>query len=289
MTDVSGAKRADLAGPGIGSYDELERVLPNDYRSLLDPAGDAAGDLRGQALHRGRALPRARPGWCRCRSSSTRERRQRHTRPRRLAHAGVRSTSPTTTTSTRSTPQVVQAATKWKRMALAQFGMGPGEGLVHRHARRAQGLLPRPRPQRLRRPVGLGAHDHRRAAQPATPHRRPCARIWRCSHGAQALRPRAVPAAARRRAIPSLPEEIDVHPRRGPARPLSRPAAQAARDGDPAGAPGGLHLRHRLDARRRLPARDAGRRLRRLGHAETGPPTAGRCTGSTATSWSGTR
>ena len=26
--------------------------------------------------------------------------------------------------------QVVQAATKWKRMALAQFGMKPGEGLV---------------------------------------------------------------------------------------------------------------------------------------------------------------
>ena len=26
--------------------------------------------------------------------------------------------------------QVVQAATKWKRMALAQFAMGPGEGLL---------------------------------------------------------------------------------------------------------------------------------------------------------------
>jgi len=27
--------------------------------------------------------------------------------------------------------QIVQAATKWKRMALKQFGMEPGEGLVH--------------------------------------------------------------------------------------------------------------------------------------------------------------
>jgi aspartate--ammonia ligase len=26
--------------------------------------------------------------------------------------------------------EVVQAATKWKRMALRQFGMGPGEGLI---------------------------------------------------------------------------------------------------------------------------------------------------------------
>jgi hypothetical protein len=30
------AKQADLAGPGIGNYTELEQVLPNDYRSLLD-------------------------------------------------------------------------------------------------------------------------------------------------------------------------------------------------------------------------------------------------------------
>ena len=33
MTD----KTADLAGPGIGSYEELEKVLLTDYRSLLDP------------------------------------------------------------------------------------------------------------------------------------------------------------------------------------------------------------------------------------------------------------
>src|ERR1039458_2632583 len=30
------AKQADLAGPGIGNYTELEQALPNDYRSLLD-------------------------------------------------------------------------------------------------------------------------------------------------------------------------------------------------------------------------------------------------------------
>jgi aspartate--ammonia ligase len=30
-------KRADLAGPGIGDYKELETVLPGDYRSLLTP------------------------------------------------------------------------------------------------------------------------------------------------------------------------------------------------------------------------------------------------------------
>src|SRR5512146_1853768 len=30
-------KKADLAGPGIGDYAELEKVLPKNYRSLLTP------------------------------------------------------------------------------------------------------------------------------------------------------------------------------------------------------------------------------------------------------------
>ena len=30
-------KKADLAGPGIGDYTELEHMLPADYSSLLSP------------------------------------------------------------------------------------------------------------------------------------------------------------------------------------------------------------------------------------------------------------
>ena len=30
-------KQADLAGPGIGNYEDLEKVLPTDYAPLLDP------------------------------------------------------------------------------------------------------------------------------------------------------------------------------------------------------------------------------------------------------------
>ncbi len=30
-------KKADLAGPGIGDYKELEKILPQGYRSLLNP------------------------------------------------------------------------------------------------------------------------------------------------------------------------------------------------------------------------------------------------------------
>ncbi|MDH3337517.1 MAG: aspartate--ammonia ligase, partial [Gammaproteobacteria bacterium] len=29
-------KALDLAGPGIGSYEEVDKILPSDYASLLD-------------------------------------------------------------------------------------------------------------------------------------------------------------------------------------------------------------------------------------------------------------
>jgi aspartate--ammonia ligase len=35
MDTIISNKKADLAGPGIGDYSELEKILPSDYRSLL--------------------------------------------------------------------------------------------------------------------------------------------------------------------------------------------------------------------------------------------------------------
>src|SRR3569832_1797282 len=37
MAPVLTDKRADLAGPGIGNYTELEQILPTNYHSLLTP------------------------------------------------------------------------------------------------------------------------------------------------------------------------------------------------------------------------------------------------------------
>jgi aspartate--ammonia ligase len=37
MTTLVLDKKADLAGPGIGDYAELEKILPKDYRSILTP------------------------------------------------------------------------------------------------------------------------------------------------------------------------------------------------------------------------------------------------------------
>jgi len=36
MATVTYDKKADLAGPGIGDYTQLEQILPKDYRALLD-------------------------------------------------------------------------------------------------------------------------------------------------------------------------------------------------------------------------------------------------------------
>ena len=30
-------KKADLAGPGIGNYEDLTKILPDDYKALLTP------------------------------------------------------------------------------------------------------------------------------------------------------------------------------------------------------------------------------------------------------------
>jgi len=35
MSTVVLDNKADLAGPGIGDYNELQKVLPHDYQSLL--------------------------------------------------------------------------------------------------------------------------------------------------------------------------------------------------------------------------------------------------------------
>ena len=34
---MSQAKQADLAGPGIGNYEDLEKILPQGYSSILTP------------------------------------------------------------------------------------------------------------------------------------------------------------------------------------------------------------------------------------------------------------
>ena len=128
MTTID--KQADLAGPGIGDYAELERLLPDDYRPLLTP-NETQRALAAIKRH-------VEDGLCRelglikvevplivDAASGVNDYLDRDgsRTPVRFRIENDHGRNPIDA-------EVVQAATKWKRMALAQLGMQPGEGLV---------------------------------------------------------------------------------------------------------------------------------------------------------------
>jgi aspartate--ammonia ligase len=129
MTDIAGAKRADLAGPGIGSYDEVDRVLPTDYHSLLTPreTQQAIYTVKGyieECLCRELGLEMVQVPLIVDADSGVNDMLDRDgsRTPVSFHIANDNGVHPIDA-------QLVQAATKWKRLALQQFGMGPGEGL----------------------------------------------------------------------------------------------------------------------------------------------------------------
>ncbi len=122
-------KKADLAGPGISTYEEVAKILPRDYRPLLDPketqvAVTAAKRYIEDGLCRELNLIRVEVPLIVSRESGVNDYLDRDgSRTPIEFPCGLGLKEPVHA-------QVVQAATKWKRMALKQFGMKPGEGLV---------------------------------------------------------------------------------------------------------------------------------------------------------------
>jgi len=122
-------KKADLAGPGIGDYNELEKILPQNYSSLLSPketqiATYAAKDYIEQNLCKELNLIRVTVPLIVDVESGVNDMLDRDgSRTPIEFPCGLGLDKPIRA-------QIVQAATKWKRMALKQFGMNIGEGLV---------------------------------------------------------------------------------------------------------------------------------------------------------------
>ncbi len=122
-------KKADLAGPGIGDYDELEKILPADYTSLLSPketqiATYEVKDYIEQNLCKELNLIRVTVPLIVDVESGINDLLDRDgSRTPIEFSCGLGLEKPIRT-------QLVQAATKWKRMALKQFGMDIGEGLL---------------------------------------------------------------------------------------------------------------------------------------------------------------
>ena len=124
------AKEADLAGPGIGSYDELEQILPGDYRPLLDPLETMRALYGAKRLIEDRLCEELNLTMVQVplivdSASGVNDYLDRDgsRTPIQFHIANDNGLNPIEA-------EVVQAATKWKRMALRQFGCSPGEGLL---------------------------------------------------------------------------------------------------------------------------------------------------------------
>ena len=121
-------KKADLAGPGIGNYDELEKILPSDYQPLLTPmetmkAVYAVKNYIEEHLCKELNLQMVQVPLIVDRDSGVNDYLDRDgSRTPVEFPCGLGLDQPIR-------GQVVQAATKWKRMALKQFSCDVGEGV----------------------------------------------------------------------------------------------------------------------------------------------------------------
>src|SRR5512147_2820634 len=127
---ATATKVADLAGPGIGTYEEVERILPSDYRSLLDPketqiALSALKRYIEDNLCKELNLIRVECPLIVDTQSGVND---------YLDRDGSRTPIDFHINNDYNKhpidAQVVQAATKWKRVALKQFQCKVGEGII---------------------------------------------------------------------------------------------------------------------------------------------------------------
>jgi aspartate--ammonia ligase len=122
-------KKADLAGPGVGNYEELEKILPRDYTSLLgrkdtQKAIFAAKNYIEENLCRELNLMMVQVPLIVDVGSGVNDMLDRDgsRTPIQFHISNDYNKHPIDA-------QIVQAATKWKRVALKQFMMTVGEGI----------------------------------------------------------------------------------------------------------------------------------------------------------------
>jgi len=121
-------KKADLAGPGVSTYEEVEKILPTDYKPLLPPMRrmEAVYEVKRYIedhLCKELGLQMVQVPLIVDRDSGVNDMLDRDgSRTPVEFPCGLGLKKPIRA-------QVVQAATKWKRVALKQFGCEPGHGL----------------------------------------------------------------------------------------------------------------------------------------------------------------
>jgi len=121
-------KKLDLAGPGISTYEEVEKILPDDYQSLLDrketqKAIYEVKDYIEKNLCKELNLMMVQVPLIVDKETGVNDNLDRDgSRTPVQFPCGLGLDNPIQA-------QVVQAATKWKRVALRQFNCGIGEGI----------------------------------------------------------------------------------------------------------------------------------------------------------------
>jgi aspartate--ammonia ligase len=128
MTEKTYDKKADLAGPGVSTYEELNKVLPDDYEPLLSPMDRMRALFKvknyiEENLCRELNLQMVQVPLIVDKESGVNDYLDRDgSRTPVEFPCGLGLEKPIQA-------QVVQAATKWKRLALKEFGCKPGEGI----------------------------------------------------------------------------------------------------------------------------------------------------------------
>ena len=122
-------KKADLAGPGIGDYQVLEKVLPDDYSSLLSPKETQKAVFEVKRYIEDNLCKELNLMMVEVPLIVDEESGVNDLLDRDGSRTPIQFHISNDHDKHPINAQVVQAATKWKRMALKQFGMAPGEGL----------------------------------------------------------------------------------------------------------------------------------------------------------------
>ena len=121
-------KKADLAGPGISTYPEVAKILPSDYKTILNKKDTqkaiyAVKSYIEENLNKELNLMMVQVPLIVDKESGVNDNLDRdgsRTPVEFPCGLGLEK---------RLAAQVVQAATKWKRIALKQFDLAPGEGI----------------------------------------------------------------------------------------------------------------------------------------------------------------
>ena len=122
-------KRADLAGPGIGNYDELEKILPADYHSLLTPRETQKAIFEAKEYIEDHLCKELNLMMVQVPLIVDVESGVNDLLDRDGSRTPIQFHISNDYDKHPLDAQVVQAATKWKRIALKQFSMKPGEGI----------------------------------------------------------------------------------------------------------------------------------------------------------------